>query len=222
MSYIVELPIDQLGYHVRAQAYLIVRQGSSLSHTSLYHQLCYLYYPITQWLVRNVALSIRIVVVLLTGSTSTSTNVFLVLVPNICTQYFSIVLCTQQVSVSIFVDLRMLSLPLVFCFISIAPGQLCIIFIIILKHCTFLVLNYLLNLYHSNSNKFYLVLCIKSRSAPWQGLVVDIQVLVPVVVQPSCLLLDQVLDNSYNYLLNTNITRIQSVYEFRSRPSMNS
>ena len=76
----------------------------------------------------------------------------------------------------------MLSMPLVFCFISIAPGQLCIIFIIILKHCTFLVLNYLLNLYHSNSNKFYLVLCIKSRSAPWQGLVVDIQVLVPVVV----------------------------------------
>ena len=73
-------------------------------------------------------------------------------------------------------------LPLVFCFISIAPGQLCIIFIIILKHCTFLVLNYLLNLYHSNSNKFYLVLCIKSRSAPWQGLVVDIQVLVAVVV----------------------------------------
>ena len=37
-------------------------------------------------------------------------------------------------------------------------------------------------MYHSNSNKFYLVLCIKSRSAPWQGLVVDIQVLVPVVV----------------------------------------
>eukprot|EP01050_Picozoa_sp_SAG11_P002318 SAG11_NODE_115_length_16019_cov_12.462940_5_plen_87_part_00 len=85
---------------------------------------------------------------------------------------------------SIFVEIIMLSMPLMFGLLSIAPGLLCIVFIIPLKHCTFLVLNYLLNMYHSNSNKFYLdlVRCIKSRSAPCQGLVVDIQVLVPVVV----------------------------------------
>ena len=65
----------------------------------------------------------------------------------------------------------MLSIPLVFRFISNAPGLLCIVFIILLKHCTSLVLNYLLKLYHSFSNKFYLVSCTKTIIAFWQGLV---------------------------------------------------
>eukprot|EP01050_Picozoa_sp_SAG11_P002372 SAG11_NODE_119_length_15911_cov_7.077599_6_plen_187_part_00 len=45
-------------------------------------------------------------------------------------------------------------MPLVFCFISIAPGLLCIVFIIPLKHCTFLVLNYLLNMYHCDGDRW--------------------------------------------------------------------